>query len=94
MEADDSRQSLAFYKLHGLVRSGSARGELPEGRVVLSGDRDAGLEAIEASLAGGAVSAVVMNLKARLLHDKGDLQAAVGAYLKALEVPYYFTPTS
>eukprot|EP00904_Undaria_pinnatifida_P002699 jgi/Undpi1/1242/HiC_scaffold_108.g14156.m1 len=86
VEADDSRQSLAFYKLHGLVRSGSARGELPEGRVVLSGDRDAGLEAIEASLAGGAVSAVVMNLKARLLHDKGDLQAAVGAYLKALEM--------
>ena len=86
MEVDDSPQSLEFYSLHGFVPSANGQGESAEGRMLLSGDRDAGLEAIEASLKGGAVSAVVMNLKARLLHDKGDLQGAVDAYLKALEV--------
>ena len=37
---------------------------------------------------GEAPGAVVMNLMARLLHDAGNLEGAVNAYLKALEVRY------
>lgn len=54
--------------------------------MLLSGERDAALTAVRGSLDGGAGrGAVGMNLMARLLHDAGDLQGAVDAYLKALE---------
>lgn len=63
--------------------------------MLLSGDRDAALKAIKelVSVSGsssgegtGVGSAVVMNLIARLLHDTGNLQGAVDAYLMALKV--------
>ncbi|CAN0267269.1 unnamed protein product [Ectocarpus sp. 12 AP-2014] len=87
VEVDDSPQSVDFYSRHGFIRSVEAASE---GRVLLAGDRVAALGAIQASLTGGdeqgTVGAVVMNLMARLLHDAGNLQGAVDAYLKALEL--------
>ncbi|CAN0086278.1 unnamed protein product [Ectocarpus fasciculatus] len=88
VEVDDSPQSVDFYTRHGFIRSVETASE---GHVLLVGDRVAALEAIQASLTGGdgddqgTVGAVVMNLMARLLHDAGNLQGAVDAYLKALE---------
>lgn len=89
VEADDSPQSAQFYARHGFV---SATEVSPEGRLLLAGDRNAALAAIQESLregggeGQGGVGAVTMNLMARLLHDVGNLQGAVDAYLKALEV--------
>lgn len=86
VEVEDSPQSVDFYSRHGFIRSVEAASE---GRVLLAGDRVEALGAIQASLTGGdeqgTVGAVVMNLMARLLHDAGNLQGAVDAYLKALE---------
>lgn len=79
---DNSQSTLDFYARHGFVCSTTPSGAAPGGRALLSGDRDAALTAIRGSLDGGAVG---MNLMARLLHDAGDLQGAVDAYLKALE---------
>lgn len=89
VEADDSPQSVKFYARHGFI---SATEASPEGRLLLTGDRNAALTAIQESLREGeregqsGVGAVTMNLMARLLHDVGNLQGAVDAYLKALEV--------
>lgn len=55
--------------------------------MLLAGDRGAALSAIKDMVkTGEGPGAVVMNLMARLLHDAGNLQEAVNAYLKALEV--------
>lgn len=102
VEADDSPESVAFYARHGFIRSTGCSplseaeaGAKAEGRVLLAGDRGAALSAIKAMMVSpvegegecpNAVGAVVMNLMARLLHDAGNLEGAVDAYLKALEV--------
>lgn len=87
MEVDGSRESLDFYSRHGFVRSPTDGTPSSEGQLlVLSGDREAGLRAIRAlPQEGASIGAVGMNLMGRLLHDVGDLQGAVNAYLKALE---------
>lgn len=89
VEADDSPQSKEFYARHGFV---SATKASADGCLLLAGDRNAALTAIQELFREGegedvgGVGAVVMNLMARLLHDAGNLQGAVDAYLKALEV--------
>lgn len=87
MELDGSRKSLDFYSRHGFVRPSPEGTPSSKGEVaVLSGDREAGLRAMRAlTQEGASIGAVGMNLMGRLLHDVGDLQGAVDAYLKALE---------
>lgn len=67
--------------------------------MLLAGDRGAALSAIKELMVSGeregaAPGAVVMNLMARLLHDAGNLEGAVNAYLKALEVRAPYTAPS
>lgn len=89
VEVEDSPAAIEFYSGHGFVHSSTSSMPLQEGRLLLSGERDAALQAIEGSLAKGlGVSAVMMNLLGRLRHDAGNLQGAVDAYLKALEVVF------
>lgn len=83
VEIDDGSKA-DFYARHGFVRFESNEKVAP-GRVLLSGERDAALCAVRGLLEQEAGGAVVMNLLARLLHDAGDLQGAVDAYLKAVQ---------
>lgn len=87
MEVGDE-SSLDFYTRHGFVRTENDE-EVGTSHVVLRGDRDAALAAIRGMAEQGSGGAVVMNLVARLLHDKGDLEGAVDAYLKAVQVSLY-----
>lgn len=90
VDVDGSPESLEFYSRHGFVRSSAEDVKSPTGGVILAGEREAALKAVKASLEDGAVpGAGAMNLMARLLHDAGDLQGAVEAYIKALEVPVW-----
>lgn len=83
----------AFYARHGLVSWSleSPSDKSPRGSVLLVGDRGVALEAAEKVVAesvptGDGCSAVMLNLVARLRHDAGDLEGAVDAYLRALQV--------
>ena len=96
VEADGSPQSVKFYARHGFIPSDEEA--TSEGQVLLAGDRGAALSAIKEIMVSGdgvreAPGAVVVNLMARLLHDAGNLEGAVNAYLKALEVRTYGTHT-
>lgn len=87
IEDGSLRQLEEFYARHGFVRSIPDERAGP-GRILLSGERDAALAAVRGILEegdGGGADAVVMNLQARLLHDAGDLEGAVDAYLKAVQ---------
>lgn len=81
----------AFYARHGFVGSASNDERFAPGRLWLSGDRRAALKGVrgllgEKYLRENGGNAILANLLGRLLHDTGDLQGAVDAYLKALEV--------
>eukprot|EP00903_Cladosiphon_okamuranus_P012524 g11727.t1 len=87
VEAEDSLQSIDFYARHGFIPFTEELQSPSEGRVLLAGDRGAALSAIKDMMESGECpGAVVMNLMARLLHDAGNLDGAVNAYLKALEM--------
>lgn len=80
---DDS--NVEFYARHGFVLSETID-QVAGGRFLLSGNRDAALMAVRGMTEQENNGAVVMNLLARLLHDAGDVEGAVNAYLKAVQV--------
>ncbi|CAM9536165.1 unnamed protein product [Phaeothamnion confervicola] len=96
-DANNARLSAAFFAKHGLVPpigagasvttdggSGGDGGALP----LLRGDLGAALSVVSAALAVSSPTpprdATLLNIQARLLHDAGQFDAAVGSYLAAV----------